>query len=56
MVPGSGQADYADIIARAVKYSVALLGETHVNADYHCWQLQMLAAMACCAVGYGYRI
>jgi len=39
MVPGSGQADYADIIARAVKYSVVLLGETYVNADYHCWQL-----------------
>lgn len=45
MLPGSGQADYADIIARAVKHSVVLLGETHVNADHHRWQLQMLAAM-----------
>ena len=45
MLPGSGQADYANIVARAVKHSVVLLGETHVNADHHRWQLQMLAAM-----------
>ncbi len=45
MIPGSGQADYANIIGRAVKHSVVLLGETHVNADHHRWQLQMLVAM-----------
>ncbi len=45
MIPGLGQADYASIIDRAVKHSVVLLGETHVNADHHRWQLQMLAAM-----------
>src|SRR5690606_37497658 len=45
MLPDSGQADYANIVARAVKHSVVLLGETHVNADHHRWQLQMLAAM-----------
>lgn len=43
--PGVGQMTYADVIDRAVKNSVVLLGETHVNADHHRWQLQMLAAM-----------
>ncbi|SEN48317.1 ChaN family lipoprotein [Nitrosomonas marina] len=45
IIPGSGAAVYADIIDQAVKNSVVLLGETHVNADHHRWQLQMLAAM-----------
>ena len=45
MIPGAGQATYADVIDRAVKHSVVLLGETHVNADHHRWQLQVLAAM-----------
>lgn len=45
MIPGSGQTDYANIVGRAVKHSVVLLGETHVNADHHRWQLQMLVAM-----------
>lgn len=45
VIPGSGAAIYADVINRAVKNSVVLLGETHVNADHHRWQLQMLAGM-----------
>ncbi|SES93133.1 PDZ domain-containing protein [Nitrosomonas marina] len=45
IIPGSGAAVYADIIDQSVKNSVVLLGETHVNADHHRWQLQMLAAM-----------
>lgn len=45
MTPGSGRTSYADVIDRAVENSVVLLGETHVNADHHRWQLQMLASM-----------
>ncbi|MDR4517295.1 MAG: ChaN family lipoprotein [Nitrosomonas sp.] len=45
IIPGAGQAAYADVIDRAVGHSVVLLGETHVNADHHRWQLQVLAAM-----------
>lgn len=45
IVPGSGQAAQHDVIARAAKSSVVLLGETHVNADHHRWQLQTLTAL-----------
>lgn len=45
IIPGVGQTTYADVIDRAISNSVVLLGETHVNADHHRWQLQMLAAM-----------
>ena len=45
VVPGAGEAIYADVIDQALRNSVVLLGETHVNADHHRWQLQMLAAM-----------
>jgi len=45
MIPGIGTTAYADVIDRAIKNSVVLLGETHVNADHHRWQLQMLTAM-----------
>ncbi|MDH5481199.1 MAG: ChaN family lipoprotein, partial [Nitrosomonas sp.] len=34
-----------DVITHAAKHSVVLLGETHVNADHHRWQLQTLVAL-----------
>lgn len=45
VVPGSGRTTQQDVIARAAKASVVLLGETHVNADHHRWQLQTLVAL-----------
>ncbi len=45
VAPGSGQVTNRDVIARAAKNAVVLLGETHVNADHHRWQLQTLAAL-----------
>ena len=45
VIPGSGQATQQDVIMRAAKASVVLLGETHVNADHHRWQLQALIAL-----------
>ncbi|MDE2366869.1 MAG: ChaN family lipoprotein [Betaproteobacteria bacterium] len=44
-VPGGGRITEADVIARAAKRSVVLLGEVHDNADHHRWQLQTLAAL-----------
>ncbi len=44
-VPGGGKITEADVIARAAKRSVVLLGEMHDNADHHRWQLQTLAAL-----------
>lgn len=45
VVPGSGRTTQQEIIARAAKASVVLLGETHINADHHRWQLQTLVAL-----------
>ena len=45
IVPGSGKVSQHEIIARAAKSAVVLLGETHVNADHHRWQLQTLVAL-----------
>ena len=45
VIPGAGEATQRDVITRASKSSVVLLGETHVNADHHRWQLQTLAAL-----------
>ncbi|GKS69595.1 uncharacterized iron-regulated protein [Nitrosomonas sp. PY1] len=45
MIPGSGKASQQAIMARAAKASIVLLGETHVNADHHRWQLQALMAL-----------
>lgn len=45
VAPASGQVTNRDVIARAAKNSVVLLGETHINADHHRWQLQTLAAL-----------
>ncbi len=45
VTPGAGETTQRDVIARAAKASVVLLGETHINADHHRWQLQTLAAL-----------
>lgn len=42
---GSGKSSQQAVIANAVKAAVVLLGETHINADHHRWQLQTLAAL-----------
>jgi len=45
IVPGSGKVSQQEVITRAAKAAVVLLGETHINADHHRWQLQTLAAL-----------
>ncbi|MEK6736084.1 MAG: ChaN family lipoprotein, partial [Pseudomonadota bacterium] len=45
VIPGKGQAGNPQVIAEAAKKSIVLLGETHINADHHRWQLQTLAAL-----------
>ncbi|MBX3617440.1 ChaN family lipoprotein [Nitrosomonas sp.] len=45
VVPGSGKVSQQQVIARAAEAEVVLLGETHVNADHHRWQLQTLTAL-----------
>jgi uncharacterized iron-regulated protein len=52
MRPDSDRANYANIIARTVKHSVILLGETHANADHHRWQLQMHAMRSDMVIGF----
>ena len=44
-VPGGASISEADVIARAARRSVVLLGEIHDNPDHHRWQLQTLAAL-----------
>jgi uncharacterized iron-regulated protein len=44
-IPGGASISEADVIARAARRSVVLLGEMHDNADHHRWQLQTLAAL-----------
>ncbi|KIO49272.1 signal protein PDZ [Nitrosospira sp. NpAV] len=45
ITPGGGKISGADVIARAAKNSVVLLGEMHDNPEHHRWQLQVLAAL-----------
>ncbi len=45
VIPGAGETTQHAVIARAAKASVVLLGETHINADHHRWQLHTLAAL-----------
>ncbi len=45
VVPGIGQTTQQEVISRVTKASVVLLGETHINADHHRWQLQTLVAL-----------
>jgi uncharacterized iron-regulated protein len=45
VVPGGGKVTETEVIVRAAKRSVVLLGEMHDNPDHHRWQLQTLAAL-----------
>jgi uncharacterized iron-regulated protein len=45
-VPGVGRVAAPEILARAAKAQVVLLGESHDNADHHRWELQAVAALA----------
>ena len=45
-VPGGGGIATPEILARAATAQVALLGESHDNADHHRWELQTVAALA----------
>ena len=44
-VPGSGRIAAQEILARAASAQVALLGESHDNADHHRWELHTAAAL-----------
>ncbi len=45
-VPGVGRVAAQEILARAARESVVLLGESHDNADHHRWQLNTIAGLA----------
>jgi len=45
-VPGGGRVAAAEILGRAAAAQVALLGESHDNADHHRWELQTAAALS----------
>ncbi len=45
-VPGSTRIAAPEILARAAAAQVALLGESHDNADHHRWELHTVAALA----------
>lgn len=45
-VPGSGRIGAPEILGRAATSQVALLGESHENADHHRWELHTVAALA----------
>lgn len=45
-VPGGARIAAPEILGRAATAQVALLGESHDNADHHRWQLQTMAALA----------
>lgn len=45
-VPGAGRVAAQDILSRAARESVVLLGESHDSADHHRWQLNTIAGLA----------
>ena len=45
VVPGDGKISGTEVINRAARRSVVLLGEMHDNPEHHRWQLQTLAAL-----------
>jgi uncharacterized iron-regulated protein len=45
VAPGGKRLDASEVLARAAKASVVLLGETHDSAEHHRWQLQAIAAL-----------
>ena len=45
-IPGGGRIAAPDILARAAKAQVVLLGESHDDADHHRWEMQTVAALS----------
>jgi uncharacterized iron-regulated protein len=45
-MPGGGRIAAQEILSRAARESVVLLGENHDNADHHRWQLNTIAGLA----------
>ncbi|HEX9183322.1 MAG TPA: ChaN family lipoprotein [Burkholderiales bacterium] len=45
IAPGRGPLEAREVLERAARASVVLLGETHDSAEHHRWQLQVLAAL-----------
>jgi uncharacterized iron-regulated protein len=45
VAPGGKRLAAADVLARAAKSSIVLLGESHDSAEHHRWQLQTIAAL-----------
>lgn len=45
-LPGGGPVAAPEVLARAAKAQVVLIGESHDNADHHRWELQTVAALA----------
>jgi len=45
-VPGSSQISATELLSRAAKSQVVLLGEKHDNADHHRWELYTVAALS----------
>jgi uncharacterized iron-regulated protein len=45
VAPGGKRLETTDVLARAAKASVVLLGESHDSAEHHRWQLQTIAAL-----------
>jgi len=45
-VPGSGRIAAPEILARAAKAQVVLLGESHDDPDHHRWEAQTVAALS----------
>ncbi|MBI4292482.1 MAG: ChaN family lipoprotein [Betaproteobacteria bacterium] len=45
-IPGGARVEASEVLTRAARGSVVLLGESHDNADHHRWQLQTLGALA----------
>jgi uncharacterized iron-regulated protein len=45
-IPGGGRVTAQEILSRAAREQVVLLGEEHDNADHHRWQLQTLSGLA----------
>jgi len=45
-IPGGGRVAAQEILSRAAREQVVLLGEQHDNADHHRWQLQTISGLA----------
>lgn len=46
MIPGGARSTAPEVLTRAGRAQVVLLGENHDNADHHRWQLQTMAALS----------